>query len=151
MHLEGGDYAVRAAAGDRIRVIFVGNTGNAKAELAVNGTQANVAVKDTPHGNFHATIEVPKTADLVLRLAGGNLEMAAITGNKDIESSAGNAEIGVGDSKDYSMVDASVTVGNLDGGPFGESDGTLSHHLSWKGAGKYTLRAVLGAGNLELK
>lgn len=94
---------------------------------------------------------MPKTADVVIRLSGGNLEVAALTGNKDIDSMAGNVELAVGSPNDYSSVDAAVKVGNLDAGPFGQSDSGLSHHFTWSGKGKYTLHANLGAGNLELK
>ncbi|HEY1241765.1 MAG TPA: hypothetical protein VGF16_14475 [Bryobacteraceae bacterium] len=151
MQLEGGNYEIRPAAGDQIRVSFGGNTGEAITEVTTNGTQANLTVKNTPHTNFRAMLEVPKTSDLVIRLAGGNLEMAPIAGNKDIDSQAGNVEIKAGDPNDYADVDATVKVGNLDGGPFGNSDSSLvSHHLTWSGHGKYKLRANLGAGNLEL-
>ena len=151
MHLDGGNYEIRPAAADQLRVSFGGNTGDATAEVTTNGTEAKVTVKNTPHTNFQARIEVPKTSDLVIRLTGGNLEMAAITGNKDIDSQAGNMEIKVGDPNDYAGVDATVKVGNLDGGPFGNSDSLVSHHLTWSGHGKYQLRAILGAGNLELQ
>lgn len=150
MLLDGGNYEIQPAAGDQLRVSFGGNTGDATAEVTINGTQANVSVNNTPHTNFQARIEVPKTSDLVVRLTGGNLEMAAIAGNKDIDSQAGNMEIKVGDPNDYAGVDATVKVGNLDGGPFGNSDSLVSHHLTWSGHGKYQLRANLGAGNLEL-
>ena len=151
MQLDGGNYQVRSATGDQIRVSFSGNTGNATADLGISGTHATLTVRDTPHSNFTATIEVPKTSDVVLRLTGGNLEMAALSGSKDIDSKAGNVEISAGSPNDYASVDATVKVGNLGGGPFGEPEGTLSHHLTWTGHGKYTLRANLGAGNLELK
>ena len=151
MQLDGGNYQIRPADDNHIRVTFSGNTGNATASLTADGPHATLAVKNTPHGNFTATIEVPKTSDLVVRLAAGNLEMGAISGSKDVESQAGNVEITAGSSADYASVDATVKVGNLGGGPFGEPDGTLSHHLAWSGKGKYNLRASLGAGNLELK
>lgn len=151
MHLEGGDYTIRAAPDERVRVSFAGNIGEAAAELSTSGARANLTVRDTPHNNFRATIEVPASADLVVHLTAGNLEIAAITGNKDIDSKAGNVTIAIANSSDYSTVDASVKVGNLDGGPFGNSGSGLSPHLTWSGPGKYTLRAVLGAGNLELK
>ena len=38
MQLEGGDYTIRASPDERIRVSFSGNTGNASADLATNGT-----------------------------------------------------------------------------------------------------------------
>ena len=151
LQLDGGNYEIHPASGDRIRISFGGNTGTAIAELTTAGTHANVSIKNTPSNNFKASIEVPQTTDLILHLSGGNLEMGAITGNKDIDSKGGNVEIAVGDSKDYSSVDASVKLGNLDAGPFGKTDSGIGNHLAWSGNGKYTLHANLGAGNLELK
>lgn len=151
MRLSGGDYVVRAATDERIRVSFGGNTGDAVAEVTTEGSRANLSVSDTPHSNFRATIEVPATADLTVHLTGGNLDIGKIAGSKDIDSTAGNVVISIPTANDYASVDASVKVGNLDGGPFGESDSGLAPHLKWSGPGKYTLRASLGAGNLELK
>lgn len=151
MQLDGGDYIIRAGQDERIRVSFAGNTGNAAADLETSGTQGNLAIRDTPHSNFRATVEVPATADLTIHLTGGNLEIAAIKGNKDIDSKAGNVGISILNANDYGTVDAAVKVGNLDAGPFGDSGSGLSPHLKWSGPGKYTLRASLGAGNLELK
>jgi hypothetical protein len=151
MQLDGGNYEIRPASGDHIRISFGGNTGSATADVTTVGTHANLAIKDTPHSNFKATVEVPQTTDLVLHLTGGNLEMAAITGNKEIDSKAGNVTVAVSDSNDYSSVDASVAMGNLEAGPFGRADSGVGNHLTWSGRGKYTLHAKLGAGNLELK
>lgn len=151
LQLDGGDYVIRTSPGEHIRVSFAGNTGNAVADLTTSGTHATLAIKDTPHSNFRATVEVPATADVTVHLSGGNLEIGAITGNKDIDSKAGNVTISIPNSKDYGTVDATVKVGNLDAGPFGNSESGLSPHLKWSGSGKYTLRASLDAGNLELK
>ena len=151
MQLDGGDYIIRASPDERIRVSFAGDTGNAAAELGTSGTHANLTIRDTPHSNFRAIVEVPATSDLTVHLSGGNLEVAAITGNKDIDSKAGNVGIAIPNPNDYGTVDATVKVGNLSAGPFGDSSSGLSPHLKWSGSGKYTLRASLGAGNLELK
>jgi hypothetical protein len=151
MQLDGGDYIIQASPDERIRVSFTGNTANATADLETSGTHANLAIRDTPHGDFRATLEVPAAADLVVHLTGGNLDIAAITGNKDIDNKAGNVGIAIPNSGDYGTVDAAVKVGNLNAGPFGDSDSGLSPHLKWSGSGKYTLHATLGAGNLELK
>jgi len=151
MHLDAGSYTVRVAPDEHIRISIGGNTGNAVAELTTNGAHANLTVRDTPHNNFRATVEVPQTADLTLHLSAGNLDIAAITGNKDIESKAGNVTISVPNPNDYGSVDASVKVGDVNAGPFGNSSSGLSPHLTWSGPGKYKLRASLGAGNLELK
>jgi hypothetical protein len=151
VRLSAGEYTIRASKDEHIRVSFEGNTGNAAAELTINGTGANLSITDTPHNNFRATVEVPATADLSVHLTGGNLEIAEITGNKNIDSTAGNVGIAIPNANDYGSVDASVKVGNLDGGPFGSSGSGLAPQLKWSGPGKYTLRASLGAGNLELK
>lgn len=151
MQLAGGNYTIRAASDERIRVTFAGNIGNAAASLATSGSHANLEVTDTPHGNFQATVEVPATANLTIHLTAGNLDVSAITGNKDIDSQAGNVMIAVPNSNDYGAVDAAVKIGNLDAGPFGSSASGFSKHLKWSGPGKFTLRASLGAGNLELK
>jgi hypothetical protein len=151
IQLDGGDYELRAVDGNRIRVSLNGNVGNAKADLTADGTRAEVKVRDTPHNNFRATIEVPQTANLVVRLSGGNLTLAPIAGNKDVDATAGNITIGVGDANDYASVDASVKAGDLVAGPFGETKSGLLQHFTWSGHGKYTLRANLGAGNLVLR
>jgi hypothetical protein len=151
MQLEGGDYTVRASPDEHIRVSFAGNTGDAIADVGTTGTHATLAIRNTPHNNFRAIIEVPATSDLTVHLGGGNLDVAAITGNKDIDSKAGNVAIAVPNADDYAMVDAAVKVGDLKAGPFGESGSGLAPHVKWSGPGKYTLRASLGAGNLELK
>ena len=151
VELDGGNYAVRPAADDRIRVTFSGNVGTARAELTATGAQALVRIKDTPSNNFQATIEVPNIADLVVRLSAGNLEIAAIRGNKEIESTAGNVEIAVADPNEYSSVDGSVKAGDIQAAVFGGSRSGLLQRFTWSGKGKYTLRASLGAGNLTFK
>jgi hypothetical protein len=150
MQFDGGSYDIRPAAGTHIRVTLSGNTGNARVELTTSGTHADVKVKDTPHNNFQATIEVPKAADLVVRLTGGNLVMGAITGNKDVESYGGNVQIAVADPNEYSSVDAAVKAGDIHASVFGGSKSGLLQQFTWSGHGEYTLRAHLGAGNLEL-
>ena len=151
MQLDGGSYTVRPAGGNAIRVTLSGNVGAAKVEVATEDTHANVSVKETPRSNFLATIEVPQTADLVIRLAAGDLTLDAVSGNKDVESNAGNVDIVTGDSKDYASVDASVQAGDIKAEAFGESQSGLFRKLSWSGKGKYTLRAKLIAGNLTLR
>jgi hypothetical protein len=149
LDLERGSYLVRPAADDHVRITFSGNVGHAKAALTADGSQARVGITDTPSNNFQATIDVPSTADLVVRLTGGNLKVAAIAGSKDIESMAGNVEIAVGDPSQYSRVDGSVKAGNIEAGAFGGSKSGLFQHFTWTGTGTHALRATLGAGNLS--
>ena len=150
MQLGAGGYTVRAARDNVIRVTL-GDNASATVDIATQGAQANVVVKDTPHRNFQATVEVPQAADLVIRLAAGELTIESIAGSKDVESNAGNVDIVTGDSKDYASVDTSVQAGDIKAEPFGDSRSGLFSKLSWTGTGKYTLRAKLIAGNLTLR
>jgi hypothetical protein len=151
MQLDGGSYTVRSAGGSSIRVTLVGTVGATKVDVSTQDTQANVLVKDTPSNNFQATIEVPQTADLVIRLSAGDLKVEAISGNKDIESNAGNVDVVTGDAKDYASVDASVQAGDINAPAFGETRSGIFPRLTWSGQGKRTLRAKLIAGNLTLR
>ena len=151
MHLSAGTYTVRAARDNMVRVTLGDNAGSATVDISTEDTQANVVVKDTPRKNFQATVEVPQTADLVIRLSAGDLTVEAIAGNKDVESNAGNVDIVTGDSKDYASVDASLQAGDIKAEPFGESRSGLFSKFSWSGKGKYTLHARLIAGNLTLR
>jgi hypothetical protein len=153
LQLESGEYDIVPAADNHIRVTLGGNVGNAVAEVTTANNTADIKVRNTPnHGNFHATIEVPKTSDLVLRFTAGDLNVGAITGNKDIQANAGDVKIEVNKADDYASVDASVSVGDLAAGPFaGKKEGLIGQSLNWTGKGKFKLRARLGAGDLKLQ
>jgi hypothetical protein len=107
-------------------------------------------VENTPHNNFHATIEVPALTDVRVRLTAGNLEIAGIKGDKDIEANAGNLNISVGSSNDWSDVDASVTAGGLHAPAFQTASEGLFRSFKWKGPGKYKLHVHLTAGDINL-
>jgi hypothetical protein len=152
VHLDAGDYEVRAAPDDRVRVTMTGRTGDATVDVAVDGKHADVTVRNTSHTSFKCVVEVPKTSDVAIRLSAGDLTVGPIVGSKDIESTAGDVTIAVGDPDDYASVDASVSVGDLSGGPFGKADGSfVAHNIKKAGKGRHTFRARLGAGDLKLR
>ena len=146
--LDGGAYEIKAATDNHIRV--AANSSTATVDVTINGSHADVKIKNAPQRNFHAIIEVPAVTDVVIRLAGGELKVEGITGNKDVESYGGNVQIAVADPNQYAHVDAAVKVGDIDARPFGGSKSGLMQEFTWSGGGKYTLRAHLGAGNLAL-
>jgi hypothetical protein len=86
-----------------------------------------------------------------VHLTGGNVAISGVAGNKDVDSYAGNVTITVPDPNEYASVDTSVKAGDLNARPFGVMKSGLLQSFKWSGKGKYTLRAWLGAGNLELK
>ena len=148
LDLDGGGYEVKAATDNHIRV--AANSTTATVEVTINASQADVKIKNTPHSNFRAVIEVPAATDIKIHMSGGELKVEALTGNKDVESIAGNVRIDVGDPSQYASVDAAVKAGDLDASPFGGSKSGLLQEFTWSGTGKYTVRAHLGAGNLVL-
>ncbi|HEX3587419.1 MAG TPA: DUF4097 family beta strand repeat-containing protein, partial [Candidatus Angelobacter sp.] len=148
--LESGDYDIRASSDNRIHVRWNEASG-ARVKLATNGKSAELRVENTPHNNFHATIEVPALSDVRVRLTAGNLDMAGIKGDKDIEANAGNLSISVGSSSDWDEVDASVTAGDLHAPAFQAATGGLFRSFKWKGPGKYRLHVHLTAGDINLR
>ena len=149
--LESGDYNIRASSDNRVHVRW--NEASAKGvrvKLTTNGKSADLRVENTPHNNFHATIEVPALTDVRIRLTAGNLEMAGIKGDKDIEANAGNLNISVGSANDWGDVDASVTAGDLHAPAFQAASGGLFRSFKWKGPGKYKLHVHLTAGDINL-
>jgi hypothetical protein len=149
--LESGDYHVRASPDNRIHVRWnEASARGVRVKLMTNGKSADLRVENTPHNNFHATIEVPALTDVRVRLTAGNLEMAGIKGDKDIEANAGNLNISVGSANDWGDVDASVTAGDLHAPAFQAATGGLFRSYKWKGPGKYRLHVHLTAGDINL-
>jgi len=154
VHLEAGDYEVRASRDNHVRVTLSGDMGNTVAEVVVKDRNADVVVRKTPSSSktFHVVIEVPKVSDVAIRLSAGDLDVDDITGSKDIEVNAGDLKIVAGNPDSYSKVDASVGIGDLSAGPFGNTKGSfLSKSVTYAGKGKHTLRARLSVGDLKLQ
>ena len=149
MTLESGDYKIRASSDNRLHVRWNEASG-ARVKLTTNGKSADLRVENTPHNNFHATIEVPALADLRIRLTAGDMSVTGIKGDKDIEANAGDLNISVGSSSDWGDVDASVTAGDLHAPAFKAATGGLFRSFKWQGPGKYRLHVHLTAGDVNL-
>jgi len=152
MTLESGDYKIFASSDNRIHVRWnEASARGVRVKLATNDKSAELRVENTPHNNFHATIEVPALADLRIRLTAGDMSVTGIKGDKDIEIHAGDLNISVGNSSDWGDVDASVTAGDINASPFQASKGGLFRSFHWKGPGKYRLHVHLTAGDVNLR
>ena len=152
MQLSGGDYEVRAGAPDKITVTASADEDSGKAvraDVSVVGSIAKIHT-DGPHSNFHVVIEIPPETNLYIRLTAGDMRVKGITGNKDIESHAGDLNIDVGDPDSYRSVDASVGAGDLNAPGFGVNKGGLFRSFRQTRKGHLSLHAHLGAGDLNL-
>jgi len=57
--LESGDYHISASSDSRIHVRWnEASARDVRVKLTTNGKSADLRVENTPHNNFHATIEV---------------------------------------------------------------------------------------------
>jgi hypothetical protein len=153
MQLSGGAYVVRAGATDKIVVTAETDTEyeghKVRADITTVGQIAKIHTEG-PHSNFNVVIEIPPQANLYIRLSAGDLRVKGITGNKDIESHAGDLDIDVGDPDSYRTVDASVGAGDLNAGPFGVNKGGLFRSFHQTRKGHLAFHAHLGAGDLNL-
>ena len=138
---------------DRI-VVRVGRQGldsrDVQARFERHGNSGVLEITGGPRNDVSITVQVPKESNLVVRVFAGDVEIRDVVGDKDVELSFGALRIGVGDATGYSTVKASVSSGEIDAKPFGESHGGLFRSLKKSGNGKYKLKAYVGAGRLSL-
>jgi hypothetical protein len=155
MRLSTGDYTISGSDSSAIVVTYRAGSPERlkkiKVQFKTNGSGAELAVDDTPHNNFHATIEVPRHSDLWVRLTAGDMKIEGIEGNKDVEAHAGDLEIQIAHPEEYGYRDASVLAGDIDASAFNISKEGLFRSFQQKGPGKYRLHAHLGAGDLTIR
>ena len=153
MHIQPSDLRISGSDEEKIKVHYWSNrddSSDVKVRLESSGNTANVSVSNGPHNDFHVEIQIPKKSDLYLRIGAGKVDVNNVAGDKNIELSAGELDVQVGDADDYSEVEASVYTGDLNASPFGVNKGGLFRSFHKKGPGEYRLHAHVGAGQIRL-
>lgn len=155
LHLRDGDFRVIGTDAEKISIQVSGRDAyqakNMKIQLKRSDRMVDLTLSHVPKNDFQVTIEIPKYTHLYARMRGGDLSVQGVTGDKDLELTAGDLSVQVGDPKDYSHVDLSVSIGDLSGDQFGEPEGWLGKSIHKLGAGKHRLHAHVMAGDLVLK
>ena len=155
LHLRSGEFRIVGHKDNKIAVHLAGRNADHARELTVQfrrwGNDADLRISGGPKNDLTVTVEIPTSAMLSIRMPAGDLSVEGVSGSKDIELHAGDLNISVGDAADYGHVDASVLSGDLEAPPFHESHGGLFRSFEKHGAGKYTLHAHVGAGDLTLR
>lgn len=127
-----------------------------RVTLKQNGNRGDLDITGGPSNNFQIDIEIPRLSNLYFRMFAGQLDLDHVDGNKDLQIHAGQMDITLPNANDYGPVDTSVTTGDLEVSAFGVSKGGLfrSFHSDTvpnkNSAGKYSLYAHVGAGELDI-
>jgi len=154
MDLSAGEYHISGSPDNRIRLEWsvreAAQLPRVKARADVRDREATITTDGPSNKGLRVVIEVPKQADLYVRLTAGDLRIEGIQGNKDVELHAGDVRIDVGRAEDYRNVDASVWAGDITAPPFQVNKGGLFRSFDWHGKGPYRLHAKLKAGDLHL-
>jgi len=155
VQLRSGDFRIVGTDANKITVQLSGKKADNASDLTVSfkpsSTSAELRISGGPRNDLQVTVHVPKNTGLFVRMPAGELALEGISGDKDVELHAGDLTISGCDTSDYSRVDASVTAGDLEAPPFGESHGGLFRSFHKNGLGKYQLHAHVGAGELTIR
>jgi hypothetical protein len=132
------------------------SVGDVRVELKQDGNRGDLDISGGPSNDFQIDIEIPRQSNLYVRMFAGELDIDHVDGNKDLQIHAGQMTVRLPNVNDYGPVDMSVTTGDLEAGAFGVSKGglfrsfrsdTAPHSTA---AGKYSLHAHVGAGELDI-
>jgi len=150
-----GEVRILGTDDDRISVELSGKKAwdakDTRVRFEQKSDTAELKVSGGPKSDLTITVRIPSNTDLHARVPAGEVRVQSITGNKDIEIHAGDLTIEVGNSADYSHVEASVVTGDLSAAPFGENKSGLFRSFEKTGPGRYRLHAHVGAGELTLQ
>ena len=155
LHIRSGEIRIVGAEDGKVSVDVSGKNRDKIEDLRYRLTSssgnAELRVSGGPHNDLTIEVHVPRNSELYARIPAGDVTIENIAGSKDVELHAGDLTIAVGNPADYSQVEASVTAGDINAHPFGESHGGLFRSFKKSGTGKLTLYAHVGAGDLTLK
>jgi hypothetical protein len=152
LELSAGDYRIEAGESDRMLITSrpKNPADRAKVHFGISATRTSALVRVNGSRDFAATIQIPRSLNLNVRLSAGRLVIDRIIGDTDIQSHAGELEINVGRPEEYKTVNASVLAGDIDASAFQGSKSGLFRSFNSKGPGKYHLHVHLGAGQIRL-
>jgi hypothetical protein len=155
LHLEAGGYTISPGDSENIVVTCRADSEEQLKQVKVAikraGTSADVYISETPHNNFQAAIEVPRSSNLWARLSAGELVVEDVEGDKNVQVLAGRIQIDVPHPEQYGHRDASVLTGSIEASAFDISKGGLFRSFDQHGPGKYRLHAHVITGEIDLR
>jgi len=154
LDLSAGQYEIVGTSDRRLRIEWSVRRQyqlrSVRTRANINGSDAWVIVRGSDNSGFRVVVKVPSRSDLTVDLSAGEIRVAGVEGNKNIESYAGEVHVDVGRARDYRQVHASVWAGEINASAFKTSKDGLFRSFDWRGRGPYVLSASLWAGELWL-
>jgi hypothetical protein len=154
LDLSAGNYEIVGTSDRRLRIEWSvrrpEQLRSVRTRANISGSDAWVNVRGPDNSRFRVVVRVPSRTDLTVNLSAGEIHVAGVEGNKDIESYAGEVRVDVGRAQDYRRVHASVWAGEIKASAFKTSKDGLFRSFDWNGRGPYVLSASLWAGELWL-
>jgi hypothetical protein len=128
------------------------NVKDTKVDFDVQGNDARIEFHSPTSGNtqFDVELEVPPNTSLDVHEKVGDMIVENIEGDKDLSLSVGDIRVDAGHSG-YRLVQASTSIGDVNGNGYGETRGWLGKTLKYRGEGKYELRAHVSVGDITLE
>ena len=128
------------------------NVKDAKVDFDVHGNDARIEFHSPTSGNtqFDVELEVPPNTGLDVHERVGDMIVENVEGDKDLSLSVGDIRVDAGHSG-YRLVQASTSIGDVNGNGYGETSGWLGKTLKYHGDGKYELRAHVSVGDITLE
>jgi DUF4097 and DUF4098 domain-containing protein YvlB len=137
-------YTVKSRREDRVK--------EAHVDIDIRGRDANLEFHSAMGGNtnFDVELEVPESTNLDVHEKVGDVTVENVEGDKDLELGVGDIRIAFGRAA-YHLINASTSIGNVNGDGYGETSGWLGKTLKYHGDGRYDLRAHVGVGDIHLE
>lgn len=155
LHIRSGEIRIVGAEDGKVSVDVTGKNkdkiDDLRYRLTSSSGNAELHISGGPRNDLTIEVRVPRSAELYARIPAGDVTIKNMAGSKDVELHAGDLTIEVGNPADYSVVEASVTAGDISAAPFHEDHGGLFRSFKKSGSGKLTLYAHVGAGDLTLR
>jgi DUF4097 and DUF4098 domain-containing protein YvlB len=142
---------------EAIHVTCVADDMNSAKDIRVqftgDATRAKLTIRDDhhKHNNLRIRVEVPRKINLSVRVSAGAVKVDEVTGDKDIEVTAGNITISSTREWDYKDVNASVSIGAVNAQAYGADKGGFFPSFRKENAsGEYRLHAHVTTGQIDL-
>lgn len=126
-------------------------SGCVKTRFQAEGSQVEIDLKGRMNGscNLDVELEVPSPINLTLRMVAGDVVLDGVQGDISVVDHVGDIRLNPGPEKEYSLIQASTRIGDVDGLP-GRVHGWLGKSGKVTGAGQYRLYAHAGVGDVHL-